>query len=75
MGGHAACISLAYFDEMMEYIADGDRGAFDALLASKKCIILKKGLRVHVKYVRLGVVKIRKVSTRLNLWTVSEAVR
>jgi len=47
-GGGAACIKKEWLNDMFSFVAAGDKASFQAYMNSKKCIILKKGLRVTV---------------------------
>lgn len=47
-GGDAACIKKEWLDDLFSFVAAGDKDSFQAYMDSKKCIILKKGLRVTV---------------------------
>ncbi|SEH08108.1 hypothetical protein [Candidatus Venteria ishoeyi] len=47
-GGHAACLKKQWLDDVVSFVVAKDMDSFQAYLDSKKCIVLKKGLRVTV---------------------------
>lgn len=47
-GGHAACLSKEWFNDVVSFSVANDKGSFEAYVDSKKCVILKSGLRVTV---------------------------
>jgi len=48
IGGHTACAQKVWLDDLISFVAAGDRGSFQAYIDSNKCIVLKKGLRVTI---------------------------
>lgn len=47
-GGHAACLSRTWYEDMVKFVAANDQDSFAAYIDSKKCVVAKEGLRVTV---------------------------
>jgi hypothetical protein len=47
-GGHVACFEKGWLDDIISFVVAEDMDSLQAYIDSKKCIILKKGLRVTV---------------------------
>lgn len=47
-GGHAACLTKSWLDDMVSFAVAKDLGSFQAYIDTQKCVILKQGLRVTV---------------------------
>jgi len=47
-GGHTACLKKQWLDDVISFVVAKDMDSFQAYLDSKKCIVLKEGLRVTV---------------------------
>lgn len=77
-GGHVGAVSRAKLDQATSYVAQGDRAAFEAMLASDPGVfVLETGLEVYVADsggILGSVVKIRKKGTTAEIWTVREAI-
>lgn len=73
--GHAACFKKEWLDDVVNFIIAKDMGSFQAYLDSKKCIILKKGLRVTVtESPGMFGSKAGFVFNGVKLWTVREGL-
>lgn len=46
--GYPACLKKEWFDELIQFVVAKDMDSFQAYMDSKKCLILKEGLRVTV---------------------------
>ena len=77
VGGHIACTNESAFKEGMGYAVTNDEKAFQKMMQAGLCIILKKGIEVNIIKVKMfkGVVVIRPVGDRINLWTPREAIK
>lgn len=47
-GGHAACLKKEWLDDVVSFVVAKDMGSFQAYLDTKKCLVLKEGLRVTI---------------------------
>lgn len=47
-GGHVACLTEEWLDDVISFVASDDLDSLQAYLDSNKCVVLKKGLRVTV---------------------------
>jgi len=74
-GGHTACLKKQWLNDVIDFVAADDIDSFQAYIDSRKCIILKKGLRVTVTDspgMFGGTVEFIFKGTRF--WTVREAL-
>lgn len=78
VGGHIGAVSRAKLDQATTLVAQGDREAFERLLATDPGVfVLAEGLEVYVADsdgVLSSVVKVRKKGTTAEIWTVREAI-
>lgn len=47
-GGHVACIKEQWLNNMVAFVASGDRASFAAYIEQKRCVVMKSGLKVTV---------------------------
>ncbi len=47
-GGHAACLTKQWYEDMIQFVAQGDRASFNAYIEARRCVVVKAGLRVSV---------------------------
>lgn len=47
-GGHIACLTKEWLDDVISFVVAKDTGSFQAYIDTQKCVILKGGLRVTV---------------------------
>lgn len=74
--GYFACVTEKSLDEAVNYSVRKDTRALAQMITSGECIILKGGIEVTIEDVKIfsGKVLVRPVGTRLQLWTVNEAI-
>jgi len=71
-GGHIACLSKEWLDDMLSFVAQSDRASFDAYVQTNKCLVLKDGLKVTVT--SRGLLTTEFVYEGLKFYAPSEAV-
>lgn len=74
-GGHVACISERWLDDMIQFVISKDQDSVAAYVEQTKCIILKPGIRVSVTDSpgMLGG-KVEFVAKGVRLWSAREAI-
>lgn len=76
-GGHVAAVSREKLERATRLVAQGDRAAFEAMLASDPGVfVLKPDLAVYVSEAEIlgSVCKIRLKGQTAEVWTVREAI-
>ena len=48
VGGHVACLSKEWLQDMQQFAAQGDRASWNAYLQANRCLMVKAGLEVTV---------------------------
>lgn len=72
VGGHAACLSEEWLDDIISFAVAKDTGSFQVYLDSQKCIILKAGLPVTIT--DAGFIVHEIVINGIKLWVPVEAI-
>lgn len=73
--GYVACLSEALLDDVTKFVTANDKASLQAYLDSKKCIIIKGGLKVTVtESPGMFGGKTGFVFQGLKLWTYREAI-
>jgi len=72
---HVGCIRKSDREKITKYAGANDKVAFDKLIHSGRCIILKSGVEVQVMNRTFGLVEIRPIGYEQTLWTASEGVK
>jgi hypothetical protein len=73
VGGHFACTTEDYFDDILQFAIAKDYASAEAYQSQGKCVVLKAGLRVTVMDTT-WTGKLQFVYQGLKMWTVMEAV-
>ena len=77
VGGYLAAVSVADLDRGLKMVKDNDAAAFKELRASRRCVLLKGGLKVSVVERRRepeGIVKFRVEGMPIELWAPAGAL-
>ena len=73
-GVHTACLKKEWLDDVISFIVAKDMDSFQSYLDSKKCIVLKKGLKVTItEFPGMFGGTAGFVFKGIKLWTVREA--
>ena len=75
VGGHIACLKKEWLDDIISFVVAKDSDSGQAYLNSKKCIVLKKGIRVAVtESPGMFGGTVGFVAKGVKLWSVREAL-
>jgi hypothetical protein len=75
VGGHAACPTREWYDDLVAFMVAEDRESVNAYFTAERCIVLKPGLKVTVtEYPGMFGGSTQIVIKGVKLWTFREAV-